>query len=105
LRAGVELLVRTLDPTPAVLLSRRLDLLAWNPAAGARLGPFREARNYEALLLPDDGDQILARYAAEPGSADGDGLVVLAGITNAAADTAPGYGETGMRRSTPVSRT
>jgi transcriptional regulator with XRE-family HTH domain len=172
-RPGVELLVRTLDPTPAVLLSRRLDLLLWNPTAGALLGPFGEERNYarlvfgdpatqalhadweeaahqtvallraattrhpddgelralvtqlrtvdprvgqwweahdvaqkshgvkryrhpqvgeltlhyEALLLADDGDQILTLYAAEPGTVDCDRLDLLAGIARAAADT------------------
>jgi transcriptional regulator with XRE-family HTH domain len=166
-RPGVELLVRTLDPTPAVLLSRRLDLLTWNPTAEALLGPFGDERNYarlvfsdpatrslhadwedaarqtvallrsaaarhpddgelralvaelrdvdprvgrwweahdvaqkshgvkryrhpkvgeltlhyEALLLADDGDQILTLYAAEPGTPGGDGLTFLAAIT------------------------
>jgi transcriptional regulator with XRE-family HTH domain len=168
-RAGVELLVRTLDPAPAVLLSRRLDLLVWNPTAEALLGPFGQERNYarlvfgdpatqalhadweeaahqtvallrsaaarhsddaelralivelqaadprfgrwweshdvgqkshgrkrynhpqvgeltvhyEALLLADDGDQILTLYAAEPGTVDGDRLALLAASTSA----------------------
>jgi transcriptional regulator with XRE-family HTH domain len=58
-RPGVELLVRTLDPTPAVLLSRRLDLLAWNPTAEALLGPFREERNYARLVFGDQTTRAL----------------------------------------------
>ena len=33
--------------------------------------------NYEALLLADDGDQILTIYAAEPASPDGERLARL----------------------------
>jgi transcriptional regulator with XRE-family HTH domain len=58
-RPGVELLVRTLDPTPAVLLSRRLDLLAWNPTAEALLGPFGEERNYARLVFGDPATRAL----------------------------------------------
>jgi transcriptional regulator with XRE-family HTH domain len=58
-RPGVELLVRTLDPTPAVLLSRRLDVLAWNPTAGALLGPFRTERNYARLVFGDAATRAL----------------------------------------------
>jgi len=52
-RPGLELMIRTLEPTPAVLLSRRLDLLVWNPTAEALLGPFGEERNYARLVFSD----------------------------------------------------
>ena len=44
-RPGLELVVRSLDPSPAVVLSRRLDLLVWNPTAETLLGPFGAERN------------------------------------------------------------
>jgi transcriptional regulator with XRE-family HTH domain len=173
-RTGVDLLVRTLDPAPVVLLSRRLDLLVWNPTAEALLGPFGAERNYarlvfgdpatralhadwdeaarqtvallrfaaarhpedgalralvaelragdarvdrwwdaydvaqkthgvkryvhphvgelalhyEALVLADDGDQILTIYSAEPGSPDGERLARLADVARAAVPAA-----------------
>ena len=169
-RPGLVLLVRSLDPAPAVVLSRRLDLLAWNPTAEALLGPFAAERNYarlvfgdpatrafhedwdeaaretvallrfaaarypddaklaeliadlrarsdvaerwweahdvaqkrhgikrylhptvgrlalhyEALLLPEDGDQLLTIYAAEPGSPDAERLAQLSETAGAA---------------------
>jgi hypothetical protein len=49
-RAGIRLLIDTLDRAPAVLLSRRLDLLYWNPIAEALLGPFPDHRNYARHL-------------------------------------------------------
>ena len=52
-RPGLELMVHSLEPTPAVLLSRRLDLLVWNPTAEALLGPFGEERNYARLVFSD----------------------------------------------------
>ena len=52
-RPGVALLVRSIDPSPAVLLSRRLDLLAWNRAAAALIGPFGDERNYARLVFTD----------------------------------------------------
>jgi transcriptional regulator with XRE-family HTH domain len=58
-RSGIELLVRTLDPTPAVLLSRRLDLLVWNPTAEALLGPFGAERNYARLVFGDPATRAL----------------------------------------------
>jgi transcriptional regulator with XRE-family HTH domain len=58
-REGVELLVRTLDPTPAVLLSRRLDLLTWNATAEALLGPFGGERNYARLVFGDPPTRAL----------------------------------------------
>jgi transcriptional regulator with XRE-family HTH domain len=58
-RAGMELLVHTLDPSPAVLLSRRLDLLVWNATAEALLGPFGAERNYARLVLGDPATQAL----------------------------------------------
>ena len=58
-RPGVQLLVRTLDPSPAVLLSRRLDLLVWNPTAEALLGPFGAERNYARLVFGDPATRAL----------------------------------------------
>jgi transcriptional regulator with XRE-family HTH domain len=58
-RAGLDVLVRTLDPTPAVLLSRRLDLLVWNRTAEALLGPFGPERNYARLVFGDPATQAL----------------------------------------------
>jgi transcriptional regulator with XRE-family HTH domain len=170
-RPGLELLVRSLEPSPAVVLSRRLDLLVWNPTAEALLGPFGAQRNYarlvfgdpavralhadweeaaratvallrfaaarypddealrlliaelrahsddaagwwdahdvaqkrhglkrymhpvvgelslhyEALLLPEDGDQLLTVYAAEPGTRDAERLAQLSELAKAAA--------------------
>jgi transcriptional regulator with XRE-family HTH domain len=52
-RAGIRLLIDTLDRTPAVLLSRRLDLLYWNPIAEALLGPFPDHRNYARMVFRD----------------------------------------------------
>ena len=170
-RPGLELLVRSLEPSPAVVLSRRLDLLVCNPTAEALLGPFgagaqlraarlrrsrhacparrlgagrpgdrrpaplrrrplprrrgaararrRAARrqrrrrglvggprrgseaprvkryahptvgeltlHYEALLLADDGDQLLTIYAAEPGTRDAERLAQVTELAKAAA--------------------
>lgn len=58
-RPGASLLVRTLDPTPAVLLSRRLDLLAWNRTAEVLLGPFGTERNYARLVFTDPATHAL----------------------------------------------
>jgi transcriptional regulator with XRE-family HTH domain len=58
-RPGLEVLVRTLDPTPAVLLSRRLDLLVWNRTAEALLGPFGSERNYARLVFGDPATRAL----------------------------------------------
>lgn len=52
-RPGLERLVRTLAPAPAVLLSRRLDLLLWTPVAEALLGPFAAHRNYARMIFTD----------------------------------------------------
>lgn len=52
-RPGLEALIRSLAPAPAVLLSRRLDLLRWTPAAEALLGPFAEHRNYARMIFTD----------------------------------------------------
>ena len=41
---------------------------------------------YEALLLADDGDQILTIYTAEPGSPDGERLAKLAHAMGITAD-------------------
>jgi transcriptional regulator with XRE-family HTH domain len=58
-RAGIRLLIDTLDPTPAVLLSRRLDLLHWNPTAEALLGPFADHRNYARMIFRDPAQRTL----------------------------------------------
>jgi transcriptional regulator with XRE-family HTH domain len=52
-RHGLALLVKSLDPAPAVVLSRRLDLLIWNPTAEALLGPFGTELNYARLVFGD----------------------------------------------------
>jgi transcriptional regulator with XRE-family HTH domain len=58
-RAGMRLLIDTLDRTPAVLLSRRLDLLYWNPIAEALLGPFPDHRNYARMVFRDPSQRAL----------------------------------------------
>jgi transcriptional regulator with XRE-family HTH domain len=58
-RPGLALLVHGLEPAPAVLLSRRLDLLAWNPTAEALLGPFGAERNYARLVFGDAATRAL----------------------------------------------
>lgn len=58
-RPGLALLVRSLEPSPAVLLSRRLDLLLWNPAAESLLGPFGDELNYARLVLGDVATRAL----------------------------------------------
>jgi transcriptional regulator with XRE-family HTH domain len=58
-RGGIRLLIDTLDRTPGVLLSRRLDLLYWNPAAEALLGPFADHRNYARMILLDPAQRRL----------------------------------------------
>jgi transcriptional regulator with XRE-family HTH domain len=58
-RPGLALLVRSLEPAPAVLLSRRLDLLVWNPTAEALLGPFGAERNYARLVFGDAATRAL----------------------------------------------
>jgi transcriptional regulator with XRE-family HTH domain len=58
-RAGIRLLIDTLDRTPAVLLSRRLDLLYWNPIAEALLGPFPDHRSYARMVIRDPAQRAL----------------------------------------------
>lgn len=58
-RPGLALLVRSLEPAPAVVLSRRLDLLVWNPTAEALLGPFGAERNYARLVFGDGATRAL----------------------------------------------
>jgi transcriptional regulator with XRE-family HTH domain len=58
-RAGIRLLIDMLDRTPAVLLSRRLDLLYWNPIAEALLGPFADHRNYARMIFRDAAQRAL----------------------------------------------
>jgi hypothetical protein len=42
-----------------VLLSRRLDLLYWNPIAEALLGPFADHRNYARMIFRDPAQRAL----------------------------------------------
>src|ERR671915_2124814 len=58
-REGIRLLIDTLEHTPAVLLSRRLDLLHWNPTAEALLGPFADHRNYARMIVRDPAQRTL----------------------------------------------
>jgi transcriptional regulator with XRE-family HTH domain len=58
-RAGIRLLIDSLDHMPAVLLSRRLDLLDWNPTAEVLLGPFPEHRNYARMVFQDPAQRAL----------------------------------------------
>jgi transcriptional regulator with XRE-family HTH domain len=58
-RAGLLLLIDTLDRVPAVLLSRRLDLLYWNTIAEALLGPFPDHRNYARMIFRDPAQRAL----------------------------------------------
>jgi transcriptional regulator with XRE-family HTH domain len=58
-RLGIRLLIDTLDRTPTVLLSRRLDLLYWNPTAEALLGPFPDHRNYARMIFRDPAQRTL----------------------------------------------
>jgi transcriptional regulator with XRE-family HTH domain len=66
-RAGIRLLIDTLDRTPAVLLSRRLDLLYWNPVAEALLGPFPDHRNYARMIFRDPAQRALHANWEEAG--------------------------------------
>jgi transcriptional regulator with XRE-family HTH domain len=59
IRAGVRLLIDTIDRIPAVLLSRRLDLLHWNAIAEALLGPFPDHRNYARMVIRDPAQRAL----------------------------------------------
>jgi transcriptional regulator with XRE-family HTH domain len=58
-RHGLALLVSSLDPAPALVLSRRLDLLDWNPTAEALLGPFGTELNYARLVFFDPATRAL----------------------------------------------
>lgn len=58
-RPGLERLIRTLEPAPAALLSRRLDLLSWNPTAEALLGPFADDRSYARMVFRDPAQRSL----------------------------------------------
>lgn len=101
-RPGLELLVRSLAPAPAVLLSRRLDLLRWTPAAEALLGPFAAHRNYARMIFTDpaqvelhaDWEEsarqtvALLRYAAARHPTDRD----LEGLVEELRDADPRFG-------------
>jgi transcriptional regulator with XRE-family HTH domain len=60
-------LLRTMT-TPTMVVGRFLDVLAWNPLAGALLGEFtrlpREERNLLMLLLHPEADQACPERAA-----------------------------------------
>ncbi len=58
-RAGIRLLIDSLGHMPAVLLSRRLDLLDWNPTAEALIGPFPEHRNYAHMVFQEPAQRAL----------------------------------------------
>jgi transcriptional regulator with XRE-family HTH domain len=58
-RGGIRLLIDTLDRIPGVLLSRRLDLLYWNPTAEALLGPFGDHPNYARMIFRDSTQRTL----------------------------------------------
>ncbi|MFD0416665.1 helix-turn-helix transcriptional regulator [Streptomyces sp. NPDC127108] len=93
-RPGLRDLLRILDHTPALVLGRRLDVLASNQMARALLTdfevlPHREwnlvrfmfgplTLNYESLTLPADQDQRLSVYTAEAGSSSEEALRLLA---------------------------
>ncbi|NEA65780.1 helix-turn-helix transcriptional regulator [Streptomyces sp. SID12488] len=63
-------LLRTMT-SPAVVIGRFLDVLAWNPLAGALLGEFTQRpsteRNLLALLLHPEADQACPERAATVG--------------------------------------
>jgi transcriptional regulator with XRE-family HTH domain len=54
---GLERLLRQLDTVPAIVIGRRMDILAWNPLAAALMGDFgqlpREQRNQARLMFLD----------------------------------------------------
>lgn len=73
--------------SPALVVGRFLDVLAWNPLAGALLGAFTELpeaeRNLLALLLHPDADQACPERAAT--------VVELTGMLRAQVAAEPGH--------------
>ncbi|MET7288835.1 helix-turn-helix transcriptional regulator [Streptomyces sp. NPDC005573] len=64
-RPPIQRLLDNLSDIPAVVLGRRMDILAWNPLAAAMLTDFsrypREQRNYVRLVFTDP--VMRSRYA------------------------------------------
>ncbi|MGW4298915.1 helix-turn-helix domain-containing protein [Streptomyces sp. NPDC004100] len=64
-RPPLQRLLDTLSDIPALLLGRRMDILAWNPLAAALLTDFsqipQEQRNYVRLVFTDP--TVRSRYA------------------------------------------
>jgi transcriptional regulator with XRE-family HTH domain len=103
-RPGLALLIRSLEPSPAVLLSRRLDLLAYNPTAERLLGPFEQEGNYARIVLQhprsrelhEDWEEAarqtvaLLRFAAAR-HPDDSALHVLAAELRASSDAVAGW--------------
>ncbi|MDX8141013.1 helix-turn-helix transcriptional regulator [Lentzea sp. BCCO 10_0061] len=79
--------LRLLNATasPALVVGRFLDVLAWNPLAGALLGAFTEApqRNLLALLLHPEADQACPDRAAT--------VAELTGMLRAQVSAEPGH--------------
>ncbi|MET8811648.1 helix-turn-helix transcriptional regulator [Streptomyces sp. NPDC004549] len=65
IRPPLQILLDTLSDIPALLLGRRMDILAWNPLAAALLTDFsqipQEQRNYVRLVFTDP--TVRSRYA------------------------------------------
>lgn len=74
-------------PTPALVVGRFLDVLAWSPLGGAVLGEFtrlpQDARNLLALLLHPEADQACPERAAT--------VVELTGMLRAQVAAEPGH--------------
>ncbi|MFJ5984876.1 helix-turn-helix domain-containing protein [Lentzea sp. NPDC092896] len=71
--------------SPALVVGRFLDVLAWNPLAGALLGAFAEApqRNLLALLLHPESDEACPDRAAT--------VAELTGMLRAQVSAEPGH--------------
>src|SRR3954469_10850151 len=88
-----ETTLRLLHATtsPALVVGRFLDLLAWNPLAGALLGTFTELprteRNLLALLLHPEADQACPERAAT--------VAELTGMLRAQVAAEPGHPRAG----------
>lgn len=61
-------LLADLPTTPAVVLGRRTDILAWNPMAAALFNDFARILDRSFLAGTDDPDQRLITLTAEPGT-------------------------------------
>lgn len=78
-------LLADLSTTPAVVLGRRTDILAWNPMAAALFNDFARILDRSFLAGTDDPDQRLITLTAEPGTPSHDRLRILASWTARAA--------------------